>query len=700
MKNLKAVICSVIVGLTLIISSNCFLNQDLNSKEEKRKNDITIFITDRARIIEKTINSTLNSAHTLEHVVNKCDNTSNYNALAEDIMKKYPGIVRIDFAPKGVITDIYPLHENKQYVGTNLFNEEAFSKEANDALKKKEFILADLNNTNTNRCVGILPVFNMNSKGEEYFWGFINVHIDVNYFFRSSCFQCISKNGYSFSLYKINNYGKKLILTSCTNELKEPIYTNMIILDKVWQLGVSTQNNVKKTFPMIFRISSIIVSCIVSAIVYLFLKQHLDLCKEVEERKEIEKALRKSEKKYHAFFDMCPDYIYVINIDEDKVIEANPALLKKLGLSLKEFQNMEFTKFLSSEFLKIGEDACKKLKSGKILKDLDFVILDTQNNEIYLEVNCIPISEFNEVKKVLCVARDVTERKRINEIKEKSDENIRLLNEAIEYDKLKTEFFANISHELRTPLNVILSSLQMLDLYLNNERNIIHREKIDKYRKNMKQNCFRLLRLISNLIDVTKVDAGYLELNLKNNDIVYLVENITLSIIEYAESKQLTIEFDTEIEEKIILCDSEKIERIMLNLLSNSIKFTKPGDKINVYIKDKKDSIEISVKDTGIGIPEDKIDIIFERFRQVNKSFTREHEGSGIGLALVKSLVELHGGTIQAKSVLGKGSEFIIALPVKEVAHSEVACGISDTKDIGNSDMEKINIEFSDIYFD
>ncbi|HCJ58859.1 MAG TPA: PAS domain-containing sensor histidine kinase, partial [Clostridiaceae bacterium] len=146
-------------------------------------------------------------------------------------------------------------------------------------------------------------------------------------------------------------------------------------------------------------------------------------------------------------------------------------------------------------------------------------------------------------------------------------------------------------------------------------------------------------------------------------------------------------------EEKIIKCDPDQMERIMLNLISNAVKFTKPGGKISVKLTDKGSSIFISIKDTGIGIPEDKQGMIFERFRQVNKSLTRDHEGSGIGLSLVKSLVEIHGGTIYLISEPGRGSEFIIELPTNESHESHKKERAAKVRHI-----ERIQVEFSDIY--
>ncbi|WML33078.1 HAMP domain-containing sensor histidine kinase [Clostridium sp. OS1-26] len=283
------------------------------------------------------------------------------------------------------------------------------------------------------------------------------------------------------------------------------------------------------------------------------------------------------------------------------------------------------------------------------------------------------------------------------------EENKKLLEQTIEYDRLKTEFFSNISHELRTPLNIILSSIQLLNSMYNDSKDNYNNFTcaFEKYIGIMKQNSYRLLKLINNIIDLTRLDSGFFHMHFANNNIIETVENITLSVADYVESKGINLIFDTDTEEKIIAYDDDKIERIMLNLLSNAIKYTKLGGTINVNVKDMDSGIMIIVKDTGCGIPSDKLDVIFERFRQVDEVLTRRAEGSGIGLSLVKALVEAHEGTISAYSTCGVGSEFVIFLPNKTVDNNEIyykPLDIINNEDELHKKVERISVEFSDIY--
>ena len=274
-------------------------------------------------------------------------------------------------------------------------------------------------------------------------------------------------------------------------------------------------------------------------------------------------------------------------------------------------------------------------------------------------------------------------------------ENKRLLEETVQYDKLKTEFIANMSHELRTPLNIIFSTAQLFDVFINKGENL-NTDKIKNYTSSIKQNCYRLLRLVNNLIDMTKIDSGFMKLELRNENIVQVAEDITQSTAGYVQYMSRTIIFDTDEEEKVMAFDPEKLERILLNLISNATKFTNPGDNIYVTLYDKDDHVIISVKDTGRGIPEEKLSQLFQRFKQIDPLLNRSHEGSGIGLSIVKSLVEMHEGTIEVKSKYEEGTEFIITLPAKVI--SEKHDMKVKNEPTSQANVDNINIEFSDIY--
>jgi signal transduction histidine kinase len=254
----------------------------------------------------------------------------------------------------------------------------------------------------------------------------------------------------------------------------------------------------------------------------------------------------------------------------------------------------------------------------------------------------------------------------------------------------KNNFIANISHELRTPLTVITSANQLLKILLSNE-NINNCQGINNNLNIITQNCNRLLRLINNIIDIAKIDSGFTDLKLQTTDIIKLIEDAVLSVIPYANSKNLNIVFDTNIEELLMSTDCEKIERIVLNLFSNAIKFSNPGGDIFATIIADKNNLDFIVQDNGIGIDEENLSKIFDKFMQIDNGLTRQNEGSGIGLSVVKSFVKLHDGTINVDSKLGKGTSFIITLPIKANLTNHIYNEISSTN-------KSTNIELSDIF--
>ncbi|WP_315068742.1 ATP-binding protein [uncultured Clostridium sp.] len=285
--------------------------------------------------------------------------------------------------------------------------------------------------------------------------------------------------------------------------------------------------------------------------------------------------------------------------------------------------------------------------------------------------------------------------RKINKQKELLYKSEKKQREILEKDLImKNEFITLITHEFKTPINVIYSAIQLIEKIYINEIS----QSVMNLIGNIKRNTFRQLRLVNNLLDITKLNSKQFKLNLKNVDIVNLTKRIVESIDIYAGQKRINLNFKSSVNSINTAIDDEKYERIILNLLSNAIKFTPEGGNITIGIKenDKDKTVSIAVSDTGVGIPRDKHDMIFQRFGQVDNNLSRQAEGSGIGLALVKMLVEILEGHIKVNSELGIGSAFIITLPIKkEIVEEENKIFIASDNRLVNA----INVEFSDIYF-
>lgn len=422
----------------------------------------------------------------------------------------------------------------------------------------------------------------------------------------------------------------------------------------------------------------------------------LSIIRDISKELRIEEDLREITERNKKIIEQSPLGVYIC--DNGIITYANEPGLKLFGAKSKEevvgVPKLNFIASSNREKAVSREVLIHNNCDVKLSTEMELLKVD--GTKIIGEVYSDTLSSKNSLLSITYI-NDITEQKKMIE------ENKKLLQQTIEYDKLKTEFFGNISHELRTPINIILSSIQLLNSINNSSNDNFNNftAAYEKYIGVMKQNAYRLLKLINNILDLTKISSDFSYINLANQNIVAVVEDITLSVADYIKNKRIELIFDTDIEEKIIACDDDKIERIMLNLLSNAIKFTKPGGTIKVHIKNLDTNVMISVQDTGIGMPNDKLDVIFERFRQVDELLTRRAEGTGIGLSLVKSLVEAHGGTINVSSTEGVGTEFIILLPSRTLENPETyykALDSTHNDDQLQKKVERISIEFSDIY--
>lgn len=437
---------------------------------------------------------------------------------------------------------------------------------------------------------------------------------------------------------------------------------------------------------------------------------YVDIVKDIDKKKEeklnklsskLEERNKQREEMKVILFnnEICYDILFENSLNaiiihrKGKVIYANQSALKLLGYDDScNLDNIDFYGHYSKEAQEEIKNKYLNIVNKNLIKDVkEENIFDCNGMEIPVR-NTSSFFVYKKEATILTFLIDITSEKTLENLESDIEENIKVLNKTKEFNLLIRNFFTNMSHELKTPINVIYSGVQMItmDLQLPNENKILRSK---AYLKTMKKNCLRIIRLINNFLDTTKLESGSIKLSKRNSDIVYTIENIVQSIASYLKDKNINIIFDTDIEEKIMSYDEEVIERILLNLLSNSIKFSNDRKDIYVTVSDKNDRIIIKVRDDGEGIPNSKLGIIFERFGQANSSLSRECEGTGIGLYLVKSFVELHGGTIEILSEEGFGCEAIIELPAQLVEDKDYTIKV-----IGETNEQKIEREFSDIY--
>ncbi len=243
----------------------------------------------------------------------------------------------------------------------------------------------------------------------------------------------------------------------------------------------------------------------------------------------------------------------------------------------------------------------------------------------------------------------------------------RLLRKAMEVERLKSQFLANMSHELRTPLNAIIGLAELLEDEILGELNEEQRDAV----KEILSSGNHLLQLINQILDLSKIEAGKMVLHETSVNLINLINDVLKQVEVLLKEKNITAITNVQVEDLLVLVDELRIKQVLLNLISNAIKFSPPDTNITITINQNTEWVIVSVKDEGIGISDEHKDIIFEEFRQVDDSHSRLYEGTGLGLALCKKLVELHGGKIWVESKLGQGSTFTFTIPRrKEVSHS------------------------------
>ena len=406
---------------------------------------------------------------------------------------------------------------------------------------------------------------------------------------------------------------------------------------------------------------------------------HKNLKRREKELKELNLLLEKSEKRYYD----------VVNAFSD-------------GLLLFENDIMVHSNYYNDIYYNVpSKIVCtqSELRLNYILNKIIGIEYpdDYEINDFSAEVSIQ--DEYGEIKELEVSLVKIYDDKKIllfNDVTKlvKQRDEILKLEKKINDENIKDEFYSNISHELRTPINVIYSALQLNDMYLKN----CEVTKINRNNNIIRQNCLRLIRTINNFIDSNKLSEGFLEINKRVYNIVDIIENVVLSCNFYMNLRETKLTFDPEYEEIYFYCDKDYIERIMLNILSNSLKYGKFKGNIYVMLRiENKKNIIIEVINDAEAIPEDKRKVIFDKFTKVNTSLNRPSEGSGLGLFLTKGLVELHNGKITINAGIKYGNIFKITFPYDNNIKGEVVL-LNNNVEI-NELQEKIDIEFSDIYF-
>ncbi|ODG99365.1 hybrid sensor histidine kinase/response regulator [Nostoc sp. KVJ20] len=395
---------------------------------------------------------------------------------------------------------------------------------------------------------------------------------------------------------------------------------------------------------------------------------------EASERNFVQEALRQSEAQFRAIFERSSIGIGLIDM-KAQIVDTNLALCEILGYSREDLYGKRFTDYISTERgdLKLYKQLMSGIRTDlkttsrhnlqpskhqEQLVERHRIELERrcrhQNGSLvwtHISVSVIPGSN-GEPEFFLAMIEDITERKQ-TEIK------LRASQEAAEAaSRAKSEFLATMSHELRTPLNAIMGLSQLLQQEIVGSLN----EKQNEYVNCIYSSGEHLLALINDILDLSKVEAGKEELLLSPLPVSDLCNYAIWTVRDRALEKGLQLTCKIDLEEDICIADERRIKQMLLNLLTNAIKFT-PAGQVSLVVKKVPQGITFTVSDTGIGIDSNNFQFLFEPFKQLDSQLNRQYEGTGLGLALTRKLARLHGGDVTVKSTLGKGSQFTLFLP-------------------------------------
>jgi two-component system, sensor histidine kinase and response regulator len=387
----------------------------------------------------------------------------------------------------------------------------------------------------------------------------------------------------------------------------------------------------------------------------------LALCEDITERKAAEEKLAEQHTLLRTLIDTLPDFIYVKDT-QGRYLMSNIANAERLGTTPEQIVGKwDFDFFPADTAEKLYADEQIIIRTGQPILRREDMGTSSDGAPIWMLITKAPLyDQKGNIVGIVGINRDITVNKQVQQ----QIENAR--RRAEETSQLKTQFLTTMSHELRTPLNAIIGFSDMLLKGILGEVSDIQKE----YIRDILSNGEHLLAIINDVLDISKIESGQFRLNIAPLDPNHLLEHVRRRLQGLAEAKGLAfITFLDPALPPMVTGDALRLRQILINLIGNAIKFTERGE-VEVRFEAVEDARwQIVVRDTGIGIPTEAINYLFEEFRQVDNSLERAYEGTGLGLAIVRNLALRMGGTVEVDSAVGSGSTFTVCLPL--ILHQE-----------------------------
>jgi PAS domain S-box-containing protein len=379
---------------------------------------------------------------------------------------------------------------------------------------------------------------------------------------------------------------------------------------------------------------------------------------DITERRRAETAIKHSEIRYRRLFEKAKDGILILDADTGKVIDANPFMTALLGYSHDEFLGKELWEIGLFRDITESRAAYKELQKKGYVR-YDHLPLESRSGH-KVEVEFVSnVYEEDHHQVVQCNVRDITERSRLQRLTEEQAAAL------ADLDRRKDEFLAMLSHELRNPLAPILNAALLLRMHSNRNRlqgneNPVLQQSATIIERQVGQ----LARIVDELLEVSRITTGRIQLHQERIALGVVVENAVTTVSSLIDQRKHELTVSLPSQPIWLHADASRLEQVIVNLLTNAAKYTDLGGHIWLTVQQEGEQAVLRVRDTGVGIAPEILPRIFDLFTQAERSLDRSQGGLGIGLALVQRLVEMHGGTVEASSVLGRSSEFVVRLPV------------------------------------
>jgi PAS domain S-box-containing protein len=381
--------------------------------------------------------------------------------------------------------------------------------------------------------------------------------------------------------------------------------------------------------------------------------------RDVTERRQVRLALEESEAKFRSLFEFSPDAIFVTTSD-GRILSANPAACRMFGMPEEALCRAGREALIEPED-GLGQPGAEERWRHSIALNRELTFVRKNGERFPGEVSSVVLP--GEASRAFVIVREITDRKRAEEALRESEQRFRASAEQLaEANRVKDDFLATLSHELRTPLNAILGWAQMLTARpMDGDTTARGLDAIVR-------NAQAQAQLVTDILDVSRIVSGKLRLETQPVDLVTVVYAALDAVRPAADAKRIRLATSLSLNSPIVSGDPSRLQQVVWNLLSNAVKFTPPGGEVHVAVERGDSQFSVTVRDNGGGIDPEFLPRMFERFAQADTSSKRQHGGLGLGLAIVRHLVELHGGTVEARSEgLGKGASFVVRLPVRAV---------------------------------